>query len=203
MGFRFRKSFKLAKGVRVNLGKRGASLSLGGRGATVNVGAKGVRGTVGIPGTGISYSTPLSGPSRRPSASPAVAGTASSARVSGWSLFWMVGVVFWLIVGLAMGGIWPWLLSAVSLLLSIVVGKSAQGMGPSQRAFDRPAEAGDGRDGPGAGIEPPLPTADLVYLNTQSNKFHQPGCRYAMLSATRPVTRSDALLHGSPCMICH
>ena len=57
MGFRFRKSVRLGKGVRINLGKRGASLSLGGRGATVNLSGRGVRSTVGIPGTGISYTT--------------------------------------------------------------------------------------------------------------------------------------------------
>lgn len=56
MGFRFRKSIKIAPGLKVNLGLKGASLSIGGKGATVNVGKNGVRGTVGIPGTGISYS---------------------------------------------------------------------------------------------------------------------------------------------------
>lgn len=57
MPFRFRKSISLGKGLRVNLGKRGASLSLGGRGATVNLSGRGTRTTVGIPGTGLSYST--------------------------------------------------------------------------------------------------------------------------------------------------
>ena len=32
MGFRFRKSVKICKGVKVNFSKSGASLSLGGRG---------------------------------------------------------------------------------------------------------------------------------------------------------------------------
>ena len=57
MGFRFRKSIKLAPGVRLNLTKKGiSSLSVGKRGATVNVGKKGTRGTVGLPGSGLSYS---------------------------------------------------------------------------------------------------------------------------------------------------
>jgi hypothetical protein len=56
MAFRFRKSFKVLPGVRLNLSKSGTSLSVGGRGATLNVGGKnGPRTTVGIPGTGISY----------------------------------------------------------------------------------------------------------------------------------------------------
>jgi len=55
MGFRFRRSIRLLPGLRVNLGKKGASLSVGGRGATLNWSAKGTRTTVGLPGTGLSY----------------------------------------------------------------------------------------------------------------------------------------------------
>lgn len=58
MGFRFRRSIKIAKGVRLNLsGGRGLSLSIGGRGATVNLSSKGTRTTLGIPGTGISWTS--------------------------------------------------------------------------------------------------------------------------------------------------
>jgi hypothetical protein len=53
--FRFRRSFKIAPGVRINLSKSGVSTSLGTRGATVNVRGDRVRETVGIPGTGVSY----------------------------------------------------------------------------------------------------------------------------------------------------
>ena len=55
MGFRFRKSFTILPGVRVNLGKTGASLSVGPQGAKVTIGPKGTRVTAGIPGTGLSY----------------------------------------------------------------------------------------------------------------------------------------------------
>lgn len=55
MGLRFRRSIKLGKYAKINLGKKGASLSMGVRGAHVTVGKNGVRNTVGIPGTGISY----------------------------------------------------------------------------------------------------------------------------------------------------
>jgi hypothetical protein len=60
MGFRFRKSVKIAPGVKINLSKSGGSLSLGGRGATVNISSRGVRSTYSIPGTGISYVTQTS-----------------------------------------------------------------------------------------------------------------------------------------------
>jgi hypothetical protein len=56
MGFRFRRSIKLAPGLRINLSKSGVSTSIGGRGATVNVRGDRVRETVGIPGSGMSYS---------------------------------------------------------------------------------------------------------------------------------------------------
>lgn len=57
MGLKFRKSVKIAPGVRLNLTKNGvSSLSVGKNGARVNIGKKGVRTTAGLPGTGISYS---------------------------------------------------------------------------------------------------------------------------------------------------
>lgn len=58
MGFRFRKSIKLAPGVKLNIGKKGiSSLSVGKNGARVNISKKGTRTTVGLPGTGLSYSS--------------------------------------------------------------------------------------------------------------------------------------------------
>lgn len=61
MGFRFRKSLRIAPGVRLNLTQRGVSTTLGPRGSTISLGSRGVRGNVGIPGTGLSYSQRLSG----------------------------------------------------------------------------------------------------------------------------------------------
>ncbi|XDZ50231.1 DUF4236 domain-containing protein [Neisseriaceae bacterium CLB008] len=62
MGFRFRKSIKLGKGLKLNLGKKGfTSVTIGGRGASVNIGKRGTHLNAGIPGTGLSYRTKLSG----------------------------------------------------------------------------------------------------------------------------------------------
>lgn len=56
MGFRFRKSFKIAPGVRLNLGKKSVGVSVGGKGARVSVNSNGrVTKSASIPGTGISY----------------------------------------------------------------------------------------------------------------------------------------------------
>jgi len=52
----FRKSFKVAPGVHINLSKRGTGVSFGGRGAHVSLSPTGrVTKTVSIPGTGIYY----------------------------------------------------------------------------------------------------------------------------------------------------
>jgi hypothetical protein len=55
--FRFRRSFGLIPGVRLNLGKKNASLSLGVRGLHYTVGTAGKRLTAGLPGTGLAYTS--------------------------------------------------------------------------------------------------------------------------------------------------
>jgi hypothetical protein len=55
MGLRFRKSFSLGKGARINLGKKSISASVGIPGLRATIGTSGTRGTIGAPGTGLSY----------------------------------------------------------------------------------------------------------------------------------------------------
>lgn len=57
MAFNFRKSVKIAPGVRLNVGKKSASISAGVRGARITKGTRGTTTTVGIPGTGLSHTT--------------------------------------------------------------------------------------------------------------------------------------------------
>jgi hypothetical protein len=92
MGFRYRSSIRLAKGLRINLSKSGASLSVGRPGATVNFSKRGTRATVGLPGTGISYSEtkPWGHQADRP------AGSSAPAR-RGFSLAWLA------LIGVAIG----------------------------------------------------------------------------------------------------
>lgn len=56
MPFRFRRSFKIMPGVKINISKGGLSTSFGGRGGSLNLGKNGIRQTVGIPGSGLSFS---------------------------------------------------------------------------------------------------------------------------------------------------
>lgn len=72
MGLCFRKSFKLAPGVRLNVGSGGMSWSLGPRGASVSIGKRGTYLNAGIPGTGLSSRTRLDGPARKSQRAPAL-----------------------------------------------------------------------------------------------------------------------------------
>lgn len=53
MRFRYRKSFKIAPGVRVNLSKSGVGVSADTKGVRVGIGPRGTYTSVGISGTGI------------------------------------------------------------------------------------------------------------------------------------------------------
>lgn len=54
--FRFRKSIKLAPGLKLNLNKKSTSLTFGGKGFHHTISSNGTNTTtVGIPGTGVSY----------------------------------------------------------------------------------------------------------------------------------------------------
>lgn len=60
MAFRFRKSFKLLPGVRLNVSKSGLSTSVGPRGAKLNFSKDRTTATVGLPGTGLSHTSTVS-----------------------------------------------------------------------------------------------------------------------------------------------
>ena len=70
--FRFRKSFKVAPGVRINVGKKSAGVSVGGKGFRVSSNTRsGSRASASIPGTGIGFSQQLSkGRGRRRKTTP-------------------------------------------------------------------------------------------------------------------------------------
>lgn len=57
MPFRFRRSIRIAPGIRLNASKSGLSTSVGKRGAHVTLGHGRTRTTVGIPDSSLSYTT--------------------------------------------------------------------------------------------------------------------------------------------------
>lgn len=69
MGFGFRKSFKIAPGVRLNVSHRSVGASVGVKGLRYSVNSRGQsRTTASIPGTGISHTTTKSGRSYKSAA---------------------------------------------------------------------------------------------------------------------------------------
>jgi len=78
MGLQFRKKIKLAPGISLNVGKRGASISAGVKGARVTFGKDKTSTSVGIPGTGISHRNVYSNRTdqeQRPASSSSSSGT--------------------------------------------------------------------------------------------------------------------------------
>ncbi|HEU6448823.1 MAG TPA: DUF4236 domain-containing protein [Verrucomicrobiae bacterium] len=61
MNWRFRQSFKILPGLKLNLSKGGLSASVGGAPFTMNLGRRGLYATASIPGTGIQFRQRLSG----------------------------------------------------------------------------------------------------------------------------------------------
>jgi L,D-peptidoglycan transpeptidase YkuD (ErfK/YbiS/YcfS/YnhG family) len=90
MGFRFRKSFKILPGVRINVSKTGVSTSVGRPGATINFRNGKTKTTLGIPGTGLSYSQ-TSGANQ---GAPSDAGS----PVYGWIAVIVIVIFIWAIL---------------------------------------------------------------------------------------------------------
>lgn len=56
MGFRFRKSFKIAPGIKFNINKKSTGFTVGGKGVHFTANSKGkITGSAGVPGTGLYY----------------------------------------------------------------------------------------------------------------------------------------------------
>lgn len=78
MGIRFRRSIRIAPGVKVNLTKTGVGFTVGPRGAHYSVHSSGRRTkTIGLPGTGVYYQESSTGASNDRSGSPATAPVAA------------------------------------------------------------------------------------------------------------------------------
>ncbi|MER8672546.1 DUF4236 domain-containing protein [Mesorhizobium sp. M0037] len=61
MSFRFRRSFKIAPGLRLNVGRKGSSVRTGIKGFGLTSGTAGSRISGGIPGTGLSFTKSIKG----------------------------------------------------------------------------------------------------------------------------------------------
>lgn len=106
MALRFRRTLKIAPGVRLNLTKTGMSARVGPRGAGVTVGTSGTTVSAGIPGSGLHVSKKL--PRRRKIATSEAEAPAVGAQPfdNGLGFFGWIGVLtvaaaaIWVIVKL-------------------------------------------------------------------------------------------------------
>jgi hypothetical protein len=89
MGLRFRRSFHLSPGWRVNLSKSGVSTSIGRRGAWFTIGPRGTRETIGIPGTGVSWTEQQAAAPAHSRATSVVVGLFALAIV--FAIGWIIG----------------------------------------------------------------------------------------------------------------
>lgn len=106
MGLRFRKSIKIAPGLKINLNKDSVSATVGKRGAHYTINSKGKRtASVGIPGTGLSYTSTSGGSSGKAKTSRSSANAQTSNHTpsdddkkwyqkTGWIIFGIVSILF-------------------------------------------------------------------------------------------------------------
>jgi hypothetical protein len=92
MTWRFRRTLKIAPGVRLNIGKRSVSTRFGPRGAGLTIGTKGTTVSAGIPGTGLHASQRLRNEPRSASGTSASQGDGRSS-VWGWLAAEVIAVI--------------------------------------------------------------------------------------------------------------
>lgn len=114
MGFRFRKSVKIAPGVRLNFGKKSTSVSLGGKGARFTINNKGKKtASFGIPGTGLYYTESIGGKKMKKRKSNTVSVQAeeiiplkqSKPKKPLFKKWWFWAIAVWIVFCMVTGGV--------------------------------------------------------------------------------------------------
>ena len=191
MAFRFRKSIKLAPGVKLNVGKKSVGVSVGGKYGGVSYNSRsGSRARVSSPGTGLSYTTSLNSKAT-PSQSPAPVEKEKKSFYKSW-LFWAAVIVVLLLLSSC---------SAAPAPEITVVTLSPSPAASTPLSTPAPAEP------------TPAPTTDPeirdYVLNTSSCKFHYPSCDSVekIKPSNREAftgTRQELIQRGyDSCGICH
>lgn len=206
MGFRFRKSMKIAPGVRLNFNKGSTSVTFGGRGAKYTVSSSGKKtASVGLPGTGVSYSTTVGDKDM------------SAARKKSKNKLAGALTVPLLVVGLIAGAgggepaeqtpddpvVEEQVIEQQPITeLPGVVESEPEGM-PTTQPVEKPAEtpveqpAEKSEDPP---VEEP-PAETVVYITETGSKYHRGGCRHLSDSKIE-ISLSSAVKQYDPCGTC-
>lgn len=130
MGIRFRKSVKVAPGVRVNVGKKSASVSVGGKRGRYTVSSTGrTTSSASIPGTGLSYVS-SSGPTKKKQTAAVGSGRSypsRGAKIGGIAMLVLAGLAFLIgLVSISVGGAVFLAMGAVFLLLGLLLLKKSK-----------------------------------------------------------------------------
>ena len=168
MGLNFRKSVKVADGVKLNIGKKSAGVSVGGKhvGASFNT-RSGARVRASIPGTGISYTKSLNS-----------VGKKKTSRKKSKSRNTLSTILTILIVVIAVGFIISKNWAKISDTLGI--GQSAQTVTSENTTGADNASADNG-------------VAVSYVINTSTKKIHLAECRYADASSDNVKTTDKSL----------
>lgn len=120
MGFRFRKSFKIAPGMKFNLNKNSHSFTFGGKGIHYTVNSNGKRTkSFGIPGTGLYYTDTKSRKTKEKEGDEPM-GRKSNKNSSGGCLGFIIMLVLLSIALVAYSLLW---IPAIPLLIYFITSK--------------------------------------------------------------------------------
>lgn len=205
MGFRYRKSVKIAPGVRMNFSKSGASVSVGGKGGHVTVNSKGeTRVGASIPGTGVSYSEKVSGPAKSsggsggqkpPQKPPQKPKKDWSGKFLGCLL---AAVILALIVASCSGGSDDPTYTIPTPTPTVTVTEEPQAT-PTPTPAPTPAPTAAPAPAPAA-AEPQTVT---VYVTNSGTKYHRAGCSH-LKSSKIEMDKDAAIAAGyTPCKTCN
>ncbi len=98
MVLRFRRTMKIAPGVRLNLTKKGISARIGPRGAGITTGTSGTTVSAGIPGTGLHASKKIKSATKQRNARITATREPRTGKTGGLGFLGWIGAVFWTVL---------------------------------------------------------------------------------------------------------
>jgi hypothetical protein len=128
---KFRKSVKIAPGIKINVSKSGLSTTVGKKGLSVNAGSKGVYMNAGIPETGVSSRTRIDADSPTDERELSESGIVPIGKTGGRVLVIISIIMFIIALILLITGhpVWSFLVAAFGggVLICMVLGRMAAG----------------------------------------------------------------------------
>ena len=221
MGFRFRKSIKIAPGVKLNLNKNSTSVTFGGKGAKYTVSSTGKKTvSVGVPGTGVYYSESVGGSKENHNLVSPNNSTPKPSKKKWW--IWLVAAIALVCVACSGGDDSASDLpdepehSVSESLDDVTVSDPEPEPEPEPEPAPEPAPETVPEPAPEPTPEPtpepaPEPTPEppaekepvetIVYVTETGTKYHRGTCRHLAKSKIEmPLSR--AMSNYSPCGTC-